>query len=208
MTLNDQILSIEAQLLYDRTVGLEPAEGDLTRWRGVARSSRGPVPFEIIIPPEFPQQPPRVKIQAEIRHQQVTSDGYLKLRILDRWRPTNHVYHVVSSVLSTMESLVVPVRGAAPIPSSRQNLDLMRTQVTNLRSKLDARRQELVTLKSQGKSAPLSSEIVERSKTDIENELWEIETLFERSEINAREYAKKYVDARKRLEIMSMATLG
>ena len=204
MTLNDRILSVETQLLFDRTIGLEPKDGDLTVWKGVARSPVGPIPFEISIPSCFPNCPPVVTLLTRVNHPRVDSSGHVQLRILSRWRPTNHVYQAVNELLRTLEELVVPISAPAPEVIS-SSLPALREQVTTLRAKLNDRKAELQRLKST-KVHQISDDMIERSKTDLENELWEIDTQFERAEIDAKEYARRYVDVRKRLELLILAT--
>jgi ubiquitin-protein ligase len=97
------ILAREAQLMYRRAREFEPVAGNLTKWRG-SIPGRGPyenIQFEveILLPTDFPRQPPKVMMVTRTEHPQVDPrTGELSLRIITYWRSEYHLYQVVNSI--------------------------------------------------------------------------------------------------------------
>jgi ubiquitin-protein ligase len=92
----------EAQLMYRRAPTFTPVESNLRRWRGkIKGGSRSKEEFlvEIIVPPNFPAQPPVARMLTPTKHPRVDSEsGAIHLRIVTQWQPHYHVYQVVNSI--------------------------------------------------------------------------------------------------------------
>lgn len=89
------------QLIYDNVTNFEPVNNNLSRWKGRVGTIAGtsiPVHAEIIIPPAFPNMPPKVLITPKLNHPNVSDDGELALKILAEWQPTYHVYQVILEI--------------------------------------------------------------------------------------------------------------
>ncbi len=99
-----QELSIarEAQLMYRRAPTFTPVGQNLRRWRGKIKGgprNKDEFPVEIIVPPNFPAQPPVARMLTPTKHPRVDSEsGAIHLRIVTQWQPHYHVYQVVNSI--------------------------------------------------------------------------------------------------------------
>ncbi|MFX0079212.1 MAG: ubiquitin-conjugating enzyme E2 [Candidatus Hermodarchaeota archaeon] len=101
---SQQELSIarEAQLMYRRAPTFTPVGQNLRRWRGKIKGgprSKEEFLVEIIVPPNFPAQPPVARMLMPTKHPRVDSEsGAIHLRIVTQWQPHYHVYQVVNSI--------------------------------------------------------------------------------------------------------------
>lgn len=101
---SQQELSIarEAQLMYRRAPTFTPVSQNLRRWRGKIKGgprSKEEFLVEIIVPSNFPAQPPVARMLTPTKHPRVDSEsGAIHLRIVTQWQPHYHVYQVVNSI--------------------------------------------------------------------------------------------------------------
>ena len=214
MPIPDAILSKEAQLLFERTSGFEPIDGDLTRWRGYINipSHHGSVVIEVEIklPDQYPRRPPQVYILTPVEHPNVNNDGKVSMRILSRWRYGYRLYHVIVE-LKRLFTKVPPkiIEVAESWGDTQAQLNALITQKEQL-SKIYAQKlKELETLK-QKRNKILAAGTIQREKEKhvedeilkIENELFAIEKQLDDWEISSREFAKKFINLKKRLYLL------
>ena len=98
---NDFILATEMQLIYNNITGFEPVNNNLSHWKGTVGVIEGtsiPIYADIIIPPEFPNRPPKITITPKLNHPNVDDNGNISLRITAQWVPTVHVYQVINEL--------------------------------------------------------------------------------------------------------------
>lgn len=100
----ESILAREAQLIFSNVNGFNIGES-LRVWRGKIKA--GPpnnkhYEFEFIFPHGFPKEKPILRAKSTIFHPNVTTDGYVELDILDRWRPEFHGYQVILQLISLL----------------------------------------------------------------------------------------------------------
>lgn len=101
---SQQELSIarEAQLMYRRAPTFTPVEQNLRRWRGKIKGgprTKDEFLVEIIVPPNFPAQPPVARMLTPTKHPRVDPEsGAIHLRIVTQWQPHYHVYQVINSI--------------------------------------------------------------------------------------------------------------
>jgi len=214
MPIPDMVLSKEAQLLFERTSGFEPIEGDLTRWRGYISVPRYQgitiIEVEIELPDRYPLVPPQVYVLTPIEHPNVSSDGKVAMRILSRWRSGYRLYQVIVE-LKRLFNKVPPkiIEVAENWTDTQSQLNALISQKEQLSKIYSQQLQELESLK-QKKNQIMSSVSIEEEKKKhieeemlkIENELFAIEKQLDDWEISSREFAKKFVNLKKRLYLL------
>lgn len=98
----EMAIAREAQLMFRRAPTFTPVGQNLRRWRGKIKGGpRGKREFlvEIIIPPNFPAQPPVARMLTPTKHPRVDREsGAIHLRIVTQWQPHYHVYQVVNGI--------------------------------------------------------------------------------------------------------------
>ncbi|MFQ6125007.1 MAG: ubiquitin-conjugating enzyme E2 [Candidatus Heimdallarchaeota archaeon] len=97
----DFILAREAQLMYQRAPNFRPVGRVVTRWRGVVPIRGGQsstVVIDLILPPNFPRDPPICKMISNVTHPAVDPQGNIRLDILAKWKPNYHLYQVVNQL--------------------------------------------------------------------------------------------------------------
>lgn len=98
----EMAIAREAQLMYRRAPTFTPVESNLRRWRGKIKGgprSRKEFFVEIIVPTNFPAQPPVARMLTPTKHPRVDPEsGAIHLRIVTQWQPHYHVYQVVNSI--------------------------------------------------------------------------------------------------------------
>ncbi len=118
--MDDSILAREAQLIFDRTKGFDPAPDSLQRWIGQVqvrhpRYGTHTYSFEVIIPDNFPYAPPIIRSLSPIRHPNIDPDGTVHLKILHEWKPRFHVYQAINSLQTLLNrSPPIPLTGPSP----------------------------------------------------------------------------------------------
>ena len=227
----DYILAREAQLMFKRAPGFEPVNGDLKRWKGRVRGGDNNwVEVEIMIPDNFPNEPPIVKVLTPVEHSYVdSSSGRVNLRILSEWRPEYHVYQVVNSLKGLFVRMPPKiVTTAPPVKPPSEDVELLRQrilhledQVSQLQRMLHERDEEIARLrglltvhrvpeKEEIKTMILPTDEKERKKLELESEKIAIEDLirsldekFESGDIQPSDYYKLYKRYRKELYLIN-----
>ncbi|MHA1303846.1 MAG: ubiquitin-conjugating enzyme E2 variant [Candidatus Heimdallarchaeaceae archaeon] len=216
MTVSDEILSREAQFIYERAYGFEPKDGNLRIWKGFipvrTYSEEKTAEVEIVIPDHFPNVPPTVYINTPMEHPNV-EDGVLSIRMLARWRPNYHIFQVIAEVKRLFQrvraKMVTPLQTKWADPEN-EITPLIR-QKNQLAQILEQKKKELQEL-SLKEADRLSTHALAQEKTklledeilNVENQLFAIEQKFEDYEISGLEFAKKYHSLRKRLYLLEM----
>ncbi|MFX0197317.1 MAG: ubiquitin-conjugating enzyme E2 [Candidatus Hodarchaeota archaeon] len=192
----DFILAREAQLMYQRAPNFRPVGGVVTRWRGVVPIRGGQsstVVVDLILPPNFPQEPPICKMISNVKHPSVDLQGNIQLDILAKWKPNYHLYQVVNQlrVLLTQMPPVMPVsrpqvergptfeQNSAPVSSTVSIPPQFEDQLKDLQDQLQQVRSEL-KIKDQ--------EIKDRTELppQVEQRVKVLETELERAQTNIR----------------------
>jgi ubiquitin-conjugating enzyme E2 N len=118
----DYILAREAQLMYQRAPGFHPEKGNLKKWVGElpGRDQYSHIKFkiELIIPENFPNEPPNLRIATPCKHPNVMDDGTVSLRILDQWKGNYHLYQVINGIKGLF-ARAPPMPAATITPSAK-----------------------------------------------------------------------------------------
>ena len=156
----DFILAREAQLMYQRAPDFRPVGGVVTRWRGVLPIRGGQsstVVIDLVLPPNFPRDPPICKMISQVKHPAVDPNGNIQLEILGRWKPNYHLYQVVNQ-LRTLLTQIPPTMPVSrpqverrPTPAQTSTSTSIPTsvpphleeQITGLQEQLEQVRSEL-----------------------------------------------------------------
>ncbi|MFX1564645.1 MAG: ubiquitin-conjugating enzyme E2 [Promethearchaeota archaeon] len=152
----------EAQLMYRRAPTFTPVESNLRRWRGKIKGgprSKDEFLIEIIVPPNFPAQPPVARMLTPTKHPRVDSEsGAIHLRIVTQWQPHYHVYQVVNSIkgLFAREPPVPDVTREAPkvkMPPEeevlQQRYQQLEREVSRLTKKVQDRDERIARMAAQ-----------------------------------------------------------
>ncbi len=214
MTVSDEILSQEAQFIYERAYGFEPKQGNLKIWKGFVpiKTEKGEssAEIEIVIPDDFPQVPPTIYVNNPIDHPNV-EDGILSMRMLTRWRSSYHIFQVIAEIKRLFQR--VRARSVSHAQTSwidpETALDPLIKQRDQLAAILTQKKKELEELKNQ-RASRVSAINLEQEKDkllkdeilSVENQLFAIEQQFDDYEVSGIEFAKKYHSLRKRLYLL------
>ena len=215
MSVTDEILSREAQFIYERAYGFEAKEGNLRRWKGYApvrlrEGGETAAEIEIVIPDHFPEVPPTVYVHTPMSHPNI-EDGLLAMRMLARWRSTYHIFQVIVEIKRLFQKVpakmietpqtqwVDPQTQLAPLLNQKNQLATILKQKKTELNELSARRPSSVSshVIMEEKSKYLEEEIL-----NVENELFGIESQFDDYDISALEFTKKYHALKKRLYLL------
>ncbi|MHA1198219.1 MAG: ubiquitin-conjugating enzyme E2 variant [Candidatus Heimdallarchaeaceae archaeon] len=214
MPVPDDILAKEYSLVMERAYAFEPIEGDLTRWRGVvpAVTDDGEIFIEVIIvlPSDFPESPPVVRVLSPVTHPNLTQDKVLEMRMLARWRSSYHLFQIIVEMIRLFSK--VPARSVDEQPQRIDpvvHLNPIKAQEEQLSMILEQKKEALVEIRSK-RSSDLSRRALQQEKKihfddeilGVENELFAIEQQFEDYEIPSHEFAKKYFNLKKRLYLL------
>lgn len=116
----DYILAREAQLMYQRAPGFHPEKGNLKKWVGElpGRDQYSHIKFkiELMIPDNFPNEPPTLRVVTPCKHPNVMDDGTVSLRILDQWKANYHLYQIINGIKGLF-ARAPPMPAAAITPS-------------------------------------------------------------------------------------------
>ena len=208
---SDEILSREAFFIYNYTAGFIPYQNRLDHWIGTFRDANGtPHQIEVIMPPDFPNQPPIVKID-NIRIEQIQLP--FKLRSLERWNFNSHLFHVMVELSERIKEYTLNIQNIdlASLSHSQQiqlnEKSVLRQQIMELEQKIAQKKKELQNIRSQKTINSNQSDIeqmIEDGINQLEAELFMIEKQFEKAELETEEFVKKYNDTAKRLETLKI----
>lgn len=207
----DMAIAREAQLLFRRAPTFTPVGKNLRRWRGKIKGGpKGKKEFlvEIIVPPNFPAQPPVARMLTPTMHPRVDREsGAIHLRIVTQWQPHYHVYQVVNSIkgLFAREPPVPDTTREAPkveMPASEEMLQRryqgLEREVSRLTKKIQERDEQIARMSAQIDTSPvitgestdeeeidtliLPSDPKERQRLELESEKLAIEDLLQNLE--------------------------
>jgi len=204
---DDGVLSRETAYMYQYITGFEPVKGNLTFWKGVVTDSKGrPAELEVHIPDSFPYDPPRLELAGTTNHPRVGNDGSIITRTIQNWDQSNHIFSVVreaKSILSTGEFQSIQKS------NSSEQEQVLRNQVNTLRSKISESKQELESLKHQSDHEVATThnidQLIDETLIDVENEAYALEEAYDNLDLKAIDFAKNFVDARKRYYMIETA---
>ncbi len=202
---SDEILSKEAYLIYNFTAGFAPFHNRLDHWRGNIRDKSGnPHSVELLIPQNFPDDAPRVLIDG-INAQQ---GGFpFRLRSLDRWNSDSHAFHVLVEVSERIRNTSFEV-GTQQMQLPKENETMiLQEQIQMLETEISRKQSQLQELRNRSPQTASNHEIqamLEDSITQLEAELFMIQKEFEKAEIEALEFARKYVDIATRINVLKL----
>ncbi|MHA1116217.1 MAG: hypothetical protein K9W45_07335 [Candidatus Heimdallarchaeum aukensis] len=214
MTISDEILSREAQFIYERAYGFEPKDGNLRIWKGFVpvQTYNGTknAEIEIVIPNDFPNVPPTIYVNTPMEHPNV-EDGILSMRMLARWRPTYHIFQVIAEVKRLFQRVRAKMVSYAETtwedPTSE--IAMLNNQKSQLVRILEQKKRELAEIERKERSsvsenviAQEKSKLLEDEILKVENELFALEQQFEDYEVSSLEFAKKYHSLKKRLYLL------
>ncbi len=226
----EMAIAREAQLMFRRAPTFTPVGNNLRRWRGKIKGGpRGRKEFlvEIIVPPNFPAQPPVARMLTPTKHPRVDSEsGAIHLRIVTQWQPHYHIYQVVNSIkgLFAREPPKVDESQEPPkveMPESEELLQRryqgLEREVTQLTRKIQERDEQIARMSAQRDTHRipasetsgeeeldaliLPSDPLERQKLELESERLAIEDLLQNLEEkfeNAEITATEYTKLYKR----------
>lgn len=209
----DWVIAREAQLMFRRAPTFTPVDNNLRRWRGTIKGGpKGDQTFlvEIIVPPNFPAQPPVARMLTPTKHPRVDPEsGAIHLRIVTQWQPHYHIYQVVNSLkgLFAREPPLPDTTRQPPkveMPPSeeilQQRFQRLEQEITRLTRKLQEREEQLARMAAQrdtrATAAPpvaaeegeevealiLPSDPKERRRLELESEKLAIEDLLQNLE--------------------------
>jgi ubiquitin-protein ligase len=207
----EMVIAREAQLMFRRAPTFAPVGQNLRRWRGKIKGGpKGKKEFlvEIIVPPNFPAQPPVARMLTPTKHPRVDREsGAVHLRIVTQWQPHYHVYQVVNSIkgLFAREPPVPDTSREAPkveMPKSEEVLQHryqeLEREVSRLTKRIQQRDEQIARMSAQidtgthttGEVADeeeldaliLPSDPKERQRLELETEKLAIEDLLQNLE--------------------------
>lgn len=207
--LDDAILSREAALIFQYSLGFEPDGGNLKQWKGYATDSEGSIKeLTIIIPNKFPELPPQAYLPDNTQHPSVAEKGQIMTKSITRWRSSMHVYQVIKEAQNVIRT--GSFKNGHKTVSSDHHSDALKRQIMTLKSQLESKRSEIQQLKNQPASIPnneqTQKEIVEESMLNLENDLFELEESFDSLEIDSIVFAKKFMQLQKRYHMFKSTT--
>lgn len=208
---SEMAIAREAQLMFRRAPTFTPVGQNLRRWRGKIKGGpRGGTEFlvEIIIPPNFPAQPPVARMLTPTRHPRVDREsGAIHLRIVTQWQPHYHVYQLVNSIkgLFARETPVPDTTQPPPkvkLPDSeellQQRYQQLEQEVARLTRKIQKRDERIARMSAQIDTSGLAisetstedeldtlilpTDKTERQKLELESERLAIEDLLQNLE--------------------------
>ena len=206
--LDDAILSREAALIFQYSLGFEPDGAKLTQWKGYATDSQGSIKeLTIIIPNKFPELPPQAYLPDNTQHPSVSEKGQVMTKSIIRWRSSMHVYQVIKEAQSVIRT--GSFRNGHATVSSDNHSDALKRQIGTLKSQLGSKKEELQQLKNQPLNIPnteqTQKEVAEESVLNIENDLFELEESFDSLAIDSIVFAKKFIKLQKRYHMFKSA---
>ncbi len=211
---SDEILSKEAQFIFERAYGFEPKDGDLKKWRGVVpiitEQGNDVIDVEIDIPSGYPQKAPIVRILTPLSHPNV-ENGLLDMRILYRWRDNYHIFQVIVEIqrlFSKVKGRIIGYQKQRPLETHNQ-VQSLNTQKDQLAIILKQKQEELNEIRRK-KQMKMSQQVIEQETEkmveeevlSIENQIFATEQQFDDYEISAIEFAKKYYSLKKRYYLL------
>lgn len=202
---SDEILSKEAYLIYNFTAGFAPFQNRLDHWRGNIRDKSGnPHSVELLIPRNFPNESPRVLIDGI----NVRQGGFpFRLRSLDRWNPDSHAFHVLVELSERIRASSFEVGAKQPQVIGENETTILQEQIQMLEVEISRKQDQLKELKHRSPKTASNQELqsmLEDSITQLEAELFMIQKEFEKAEIEALEFARKYVDLATRINVLKL----
>lgn len=201
----------EAQLMFRRAPTFTPVGQNLRRWRGKLKGGpRGKKDFlvEIIVPPNFPAQPPVARMLSPTKHPRVDPEsGAIHLRIVTQWQPHYHVYQVINSIKGlfareppVLDETRAPTKVEMP-PSEevlQQRYQQLEREVSRLTKKIQTRDEQIARMAAQIDTGTattgdvtgeeeidaliLPSDPKERQRLELESEKLAIEDLLQNLE--------------------------
>ena len=202
---DDAILSREAAYIFRYAIGFEPVQGNMMHWRGYVRDNTGQSgELEIKIPPQFPNVPPIVKLGGSTHHPLANESGEIRTRSINRWNGTTHVYAIIKEAESMIGTAPF---GAATKVESGQATQMLSSQLQMLKSELENKKQEYSSIQNQSAQQVVDNhnvdEMIQDALINLENEAYALEESFDDLEIKSIEFAKNFVDARKRYYLIA-----
>lgn len=203
---DDAIISRETSYIYQYILGYEPVNNNLLHWRGIVNDASGQaIETHIIIPKDFPNNPPQVRV--------FLPDGSTELFTtakIGRWRPDYHIFQIIKEV---QQKVAKTSMGTASHANNTQLLQQQKktltSQVQNLRTVLQQKQREKQQAHQQRPSTTSSSENIETVKQEslfaIDLQLDELEDDLDRGMINANEFATNFVELRERYYLLELS---
>lgn len=202
---DDAILAREAALNFQNAYGFEPDMGNLMVWKGVVRDRSGQaVNLSVQIPPAFPNIPPEIYLPGGTGHAMADQNGRIMTRTTHNWRASNHVYQVIREARQAISSSNF---SNAVVVNQQQQDDVLNRQIQTLKQQIGEREKEMHALQNmQVETSNIDPrQVAEESLLNVESDLYAIEEGFDRLEIDDVEFAKKFLQLRKRYYMIENA---
>lgn len=200
--IDDAILSKEAAYIFQNAIGFEPVDGNLTRWRGIVQDSSGNAAELLIeLPSDFPHLPPKLSLPQNTQHPTIDDNGLINTRTISRWTSNNHVFEVIREAKSVIAS--APFAKMSSVrPAAGQEIGTLSNQLSTLKSQLAMKKHELDNIRQQSAAHVVSEvkleDVMEDALINLQNEAYGLEDAYDNLEIKAIDFAKNFVENRKR----------
>ncbi|MHA2402374.1 MAG: ubiquitin-conjugating enzyme E2 variant [Candidatus Kariarchaeaceae archaeon] len=206
--IDDAILAREAYLIYQNAFGFEPDGGDMTRWKGIVRDSVG---REVVIvcqlPPNFPLSPPDFQLPQDCKHP-IAANGKIVTRSISRWKKDFHAFQVIREVRQAIAS--APFSLATTVVSTSEGGEMLKRQVSYLKSELANKKQEFEQLQTssvshqsgQAGTQQAVKEVREDALVSLQNEIYALEDSYDQLEIDGLEFSRKFLILQKRYHMI------
>lgn len=204
---DDAVISKEASLMFQNVAGFEPVNNNLLHWKGYARDlNNQPVEIELKVPQDYPYLKPQVNVLT-----QSGAEIPLRTRKMSRWRPDYYLFQVANEALKLVSEAAyasTPATSKQETKQSDEQLQMLQRQKSNLQGIIDSKRSELQMIRSTPANTSSNhdiNQVLEDSIFDLEMDLAALEDDYDRLEIDGSEFAKNFIDMRKRILMLQSA---
>jgi hypothetical protein len=206
---DDAVISREASLMFQNLAGFEPVNNNLLHWKGYAKDKNNqPVDIELKVPEKYPYDKPEVNV--------ITQNNTIipiRTRKLSRWRPDFYLFQVANEALKIVSEGAFASSVASTTQVNEQaneELQTLQRQKNNLENLLRTKEEELLEIR-QNKGTNLTydnsdvEQIIKDTVFQLEMDIASLEDDYDRLEIDGSEFAKNFIDIRKRILLLQLS---